>query len=179
MIERVSPILLVDDDELVCDHLKLAVEDHNSRRANPIVLHCIQDSKRAFNFLIANCDNINLVVLDLEMPEINGWDFLEMMKANKSLCDIPVIFFTAHSVAEVQERAYQLGATACIQKQACIADIADRIGREARLHNLGRSLCKSSILERAVASIADDVLDRIGKASEARHDRRKTDKKKP
>lgn len=48
----------------------------------------------------------SLVLLDVMMTPINGWEFLDRLRSNPAISDIPVILFTAHP--DVKERASRL-----------------------------------------------------------------------
>jgi len=58
----------------------------------------------------------DLVLLDIMMPEMNGYDVFRAMKLNPVLCDIPVIFITAMSQQEDEISGLQLGAVDYITK---------------------------------------------------------------
>ncbi len=51
-----------------------------------------------------------LIMSDVSMPNIDGIEFCERLKANSSLNEIPVIFFTAHSDPDILARAFEAGA---------------------------------------------------------------------
>ena len=50
-----------------------------------------------------------LVISDLSMPKMNGWDFIKAMKAERELAEIPVIALTAHAMLGDRERAIAAG----------------------------------------------------------------------
>jgi len=54
----------------------------------------------------------DLIILDVEMPYMDGLEFVAALKSDASLPLIPVIFLTARE--EALERAERLGATACL-----------------------------------------------------------------
>jgi len=69
-----------------------------------------------------------LILLDIVLPDVSGWDILAALKADEALQDIPVIVITAESDAE---RATALGAAGFIKKpfdDAKLIDIAARFG---------------------------------------------------
>ncbi len=53
----------------------------------------------------------DLMVLDITMPRLNGWDVLRMMQQDETKADIPVLVLTAHSKDAEKARGWQLGAT--------------------------------------------------------------------
>ncbi|MDR2601435.1 MAG: response regulator [Spirochaetaceae bacterium] len=74
-------------------------------------------AKSAFAGLeILNNTKIDLVLLDLEMPEMNGFDFISMMRENPGFKYIPVIFVTGTMNKEIISKAGQAGANGYIVK---------------------------------------------------------------
>jgi len=53
----------------------------------------------------------DLMVLDITMPRLNGWDVLRMMQQDAAKADIPVLVLTAHNKDAEKARGWQLGAT--------------------------------------------------------------------
>jgi len=58
----------------------------------------------------------DLVLLDIEMPEVNGYEALRRLKADKRYTDIPVIFLTSKSDAESEMEGFDLGAADYVTK---------------------------------------------------------------
>ena len=58
----------------------------------------------------------DLILLDIEMPEMNGFDALERLKANPEWRTIPVIFLTGTINESIKEKSSKLGAAAVISK---------------------------------------------------------------
>ncbi|MHA2182195.1 MAG: response regulator [Promethearchaeota archaeon] len=63
-----------------------------------------------------------LVLLDIILPDINGYEILEKMKADDKLKDIPVFFLTAIPSVEVEKKAAELGAAGSILKPFNLTD---------------------------------------------------------
>ena len=55
-------------------------------------------------------EQFNLVLLDIMLPNINGYQVLEQMKADQSLSHIPVIMLTALDAADGKAKCMELGA---------------------------------------------------------------------
>ena len=53
----------------------------------------------------------DLIILDITMPRLNGWDVLRMLQQDPAKADIPVLVLTAHSRDAEKARGWQLGAT--------------------------------------------------------------------
>jgi putative two-component system response regulator len=68
----------------------------------------------------------DLILLDIEMPEINGFDALERLKAG-SWAAIPVIFLTGTTDASIQKRSDALGAVGIITKPFTSSALLEQI----------------------------------------------------
>jgi len=82
-------ILLVDDDLDFCEATKLILE------SKAFKVSLAYDGKEGLN--IARSEQPDLVILDVMMPEMNGYDVCVVMKADPELNRIPVILLTAVS----------------------------------------------------------------------------------
>jgi len=80
-------ILLVDDDVEFCEATKLLLE---SRAYDVVLAH---DGKEGLEKVRA--EKPDLVILDVMMPEMNGYDVCVVLKADQELKKIPVILLTA------------------------------------------------------------------------------------
>jgi len=69
----------------------------------------------------------DIILLDIEMPEMNGFDALERLKADKSRSQIPVIFLTGTINASVQEKSEKLGVVGIITKPFTQSTLIERI----------------------------------------------------
>jgi CheY-like chemotaxis protein len=113
-----APILLADDDP---DDRMMAIEAFaEARLVNPLImvndgLELLQALRGEGQF-IGNRIRPKLVLLDLNMPRIDGRQALQMMKADPSLAEIPVAVMTTSSAVEDQIRSTTLGAAAFITK---------------------------------------------------------------
>lgn len=86
----VKRIVAVDDSNVVLKMLK------NVLNKEEYDVHPFSTGKRALEYLVQK-DNIpDLIILDIEMPEMNGYDVLERIKKMDHLENVPVIFLTAN-----------------------------------------------------------------------------------
>jgi len=58
----------------------------------------------------------DMILLDIKMPDINGFDVLERLKADARYAGIPVIFLTSLNNADEETRGYKMGAADFIKK---------------------------------------------------------------
>ena len=99
-------ILLADDDrddiEMFCEALEMVNEN--------IICHCAQNGDQAWRMLNDNNEKPQLIFLDINMPIMNGWECLKLIKKDENYQDIPVIIISTSSHKNDMETASKLGA---------------------------------------------------------------------
>ena len=68
-----------------------------------------------------------MIILDLNLPIVTGFEFLEWLQGRKELWEIPVLVFTASEDPKDAERAYGLGVKAYRQKTEDFDAVADPV----------------------------------------------------
>jgi chemotaxis family two-component system response regulator Rcp1 len=116
---RLAEILLVEDNEDDIEFTRLAF--NRVRLANP--LHIATDGVEGLAFLrrqgkYAGAVRPELVLLDLNMPRMNGREMLSVMKSDEDLRRIPVIVLTTSDAESDVMRAYDMHANAYMTKPA-------------------------------------------------------------
>lgn len=109
------PILLVEDDLVDSMTVKRSLRDLNI--ANK--LEIVDDGETALDFL-RNPKNEKpcIILLDLNMPRMNGIEFLEIVKQDKLLKSIPVVILTTSKEEQDKVRSFDLGIVGYIVKPA-------------------------------------------------------------
>jgi CheY-like chemotaxis protein len=81
----------------------------------------------------------SLVLLDVMMPEVDGWKVAEELATDSATRDIPVVFLSARAAREDRARAQELGAVGYILKPfdplelgGIVRDVLERVGRGER-----------------------------------------------
>jgi two-component system cell cycle response regulator len=119
MLKTQGHILVVDDNRL--NRMKLAhslqQEGHSSVMA--------EDGRQALDLLAEK--QFDVVLLDLVMPELDGFQVLEQMKADSHLRDIPVIVISALDDMESTIRCIEMGATDYLPKPFDVALLRARL----------------------------------------------------
>ena len=75
----------------------------------------------------ANANPPDLILLDIMMPDIDGFEMCRRIKANPGLVDIPVIFITSKNEDEYEEMGFSVGASDFIHKPINAAILAARV----------------------------------------------------
>jgi CheY-like chemotaxis protein len=78
----------------------------------------------------------DLILMDVSIPKINGWDATRQLKANPATMGIPIIALTAHALASDREKAMDVGCDGYIAKpaepRAVLAEVVRRVGPAVR-----------------------------------------------
>lgn len=118
--DKLKTILAIDDTP---DNLILISEILKDRYR----VKTFKEPKKALDYLIQNENEIDLILLDIMMPELSGYDVLKVLKGEKSTKDIPVIFLTALSGKDDEQKGLELGACDYITKPISAAIMRARI----------------------------------------------------
>lgn len=98
----------------------------------------------------------DLILLDINMPEMDGYAVCKTLKAEPATADIPVIFISALNEIEDKVKGFQLGAVDYITKPFQFEEVQVRVHNHLRLHDLQQRLARrnaelASSLERQQA----------------------------
>ena len=94
-------ILLVEDNEMNRDMLSRRLE----RKGFEITIAVDGEEGVAKAFSVKP----DLILMDMSLPKIDGWEATRQVKANPETASIPVIALTAHAMAEDREKALAAG----------------------------------------------------------------------
>jgi two-component system sensor histidine kinase/response regulator len=95
----------------------------------------------------------DLILLDINMPEMNGYQVCERLKATRELSAIPVIFLSALNETQDKVTGFRCGAVDYISKPFQFEEVHARVETHLQLHNLRRALkLDNERLEEAVAA---------------------------
>lgn len=98
---QAASLLLVEDNELNRDMLSRRL-----RRAG-FSVELAEDGEKALKEICAL--RPDLVLLDMNLPRINGWTVCETVRNNPDIAATPIIALTAHAMAEDREKALAAG----------------------------------------------------------------------
>jgi len=115
-----STIMMVDDDSITMEVVQTFLEDAGYQR---FVL--IDDSRQAFNSILEHRPDI--LLLDLIMPHVTGFEILKTVRSHPQLMYLPVIILTSSSEAETKLQALDDGATDFLAKPVDPSELALRM----------------------------------------------------
>jgi CheY-like chemotaxis protein len=120
-------ILVVDDDELMIELISdlLTDEGHNVRSA--------LDGRSGFE--AATKETPTLIILDMNMPGMDGFAVAQALKANPATASIPIIAFTGMGSSGDYDAAYEAGCIAFIAKPlqpAQLIEVVERLLSEVK-----------------------------------------------
>jgi CheY-like chemotaxis protein len=119
-----QPILLVEDDNVDVMTVKRALKDLNIK--NQLV--SAANGEEALEYL-NNSDNSKpcIILLDLNMPKMNGIEFLTIVKADETLKKIPVVILTTSSQQQDIVESFKLSVAGYIVKSVDYAEFTEAI----------------------------------------------------
>lgn len=131
MKQKPIDILLVDDNP---DDVELALY---ALRRNQLTnhIHVVYDGVEALDFLFCRgeyanrscANNPKLVLLDLNMPKLNGLEVLKEIRSNDKMAGIPVVILTTSSEERDLIESYRLGVNSYIVKPVDFEQFSDAV----------------------------------------------------
>ena len=118
-------ILIVDDNELDRSLLADILQEKYE-------VFTAANGREALTVLHENCNRIAVILLDLYMPVMNGYEFLSVQQADEAIADIPVIVITQQDNSDAEIEALSYGASAYLTKPYVRELILQKIGDEIR-----------------------------------------------
>ncbi len=145
-------ILILDDYEVNIDMLEAILE---SLEYN---VYSAMSAAEATEIL--SDKRPHMVLLDIMMPDVNGFEFCEMLKENPHTRDIPVIFVSAAESDEEREKAFESGGVDFIRKPFDITEIKTRVSTHLNIYNLRRELEENNRkLNRVISEQSRRIMD--------------------
>ena len=120
--ERMKKIMLVDDEK---DQIFFVKASFKNLFGKEYVIIPAESGEKCFE-LLENKEIPDVILLDIMMPRMNGWEVFDRLRANPSWKDIPIIFLTART-DEFAEHAGVLIADDYIKKPIEIKELKTRI----------------------------------------------------
>lgn len=135
MAQREVRLLLVDDDPSSIQVMGRMLSQYPDQRFAMSGADALRLAREAIP---------DLIVLDIDMPGMSGFDVCEALKADPALAGVPVIFATSHDPASMQVAAFKNGAADFVAKPLVAAQLTARVRAQLRSKVLIEGLQRDS-----------------------------------
>nr|YP_009541674.1 hypothetical protein [Synarthrophyton chejuense]AYR05683.1 hypothetical protein [Synarthrophyton chejuense] len=132
-------ILIVDDDICLAHAIKLYLSSDERK------IFIVDDANSALNLL--GLYHFDLVISDIMMPKIGGYDFLIKLRLDPSFLNLPVIFLTAKGMTSDRIKGYDLGCNAYLTKPFHPSELLSIVNNILLNFNSRQYLSKFKFLE--------------------------------
>ncbi len=123
--------MVVDDDKITVRMCEFIL-----KKCDYEVISC-SSGKRCLEYLRDKTNPpVDCIVLDIEMPILNGFNTLSSIRQSKSLKDIPVMFLTASATQDTVLEAIRLGITSYLKKPFLPNELTEKVAE--LLENTGK-----------------------------------------
>jgi sigma-B regulation protein RsbU (phosphoserine phosphatase) len=143
-------ILAIDDQRL---NLRI-LESSLSREG--FTIFTAQDGEKGYQ--LARREKPDLIILDVMMPGLSGFDVIARLKKDPVTHDIPVIFLTARNEIDAKLEGFELGAVDFITKPFNIAEVKARVRIHLKLRLATRALVRQQAAQLAQVRAAQESL---------------------
>lgn len=106
---------------------------------------------------------VDLILLDINMPEMNGFEFCSLLKQDARLVDIPVIFLSAAHETDHKVQAFQRGGVDYITKPFQFDEVKARVETHLRIRRLQQE--QWQLLDRTLSGIVTTLVECLQLAS--------------
>ena len=145
MSDEKKTILVVDDEELNRTILEIILQEEYR-----VVLAA--NGLEAYRVLVEEKGNVSLILLDIVMPVMDGFDFLTRLQRSESYSNIPIIFVSAATYAENVLEGIKLGVRDVIAKPFEPDEVMNRVEKLIALTESREQMRKTVPAETAVAA---------------------------
>ncbi|MDR0315340.1 MAG: response regulator [Treponema sp.] len=150
-------VFVVDDSDTNLSMAEEALENHYRVMTVP---------SAAKMFTLLEKVKPDLILLDIEMPEINGMEALRRLKANEKYMNIPVIFLTGRTDAAVEVQGFEMGVIDFITKPFSPPVLQNRIKMHLNIDGLIRDrTAQLRRLQNSIVYILADMVENRDKAT--------------
>jgi diguanylate cyclase (GGDEF)-like protein len=144
-------ILLVDDDSMVVRILSRILSDFTPLR--------FATSGRAA-LKLAHESTPDLVLLDVDMPELSGFEVCKAFKSDPALAEVPIIFITSHESAQLEAKGLALGAADFINKPPHAPLVLARVRTYQRFKMLSDTMRSAVNMDFLTGALTRRALDK-------------------
>jgi adenylate cyclase len=133
---RIARVLMIDDSRVLCHAFQALLLEQED-----IAFEFTNDPRQAFE--VVQRFQPTVILLDLEMPEVTGFDLLPALKSNPRTQRIPVIVLSSIGDPGIKARAFELGANDYAEKGMHDVELLCRIRYHSGAYHNARALVRS------------------------------------
>jgi len=148
-----ASILVVDDTPANLQVLVGMLKEHG-HRVRPVL-----EGRLALR--AAKAEVPDLVLLDINMPDMNGFEVCEQLKADPKLADTPVIFISGNTETVDKVRAFSVGGVDYVTKPFQMAEVEARVATHLELRRKRRELQESLEALRRLEVLRDSLVHMV------------------
>ena len=148
--EKIANILIVDD--IVANLVVLA----NMIKQAGYIARPVTSVKQAMQAIEVRIPQ--LILLDISMPDMDGFEFCEILKRNPTTRDIPIIFISAMNSVEDKIRGFNLGAIDFISKPFELEEVTMRVNNHLKIYRMQQELEENNA---RLQKLVNEQLDKI------------------
>ena len=141
MAENQNKVLIIDDEPELCEFHKVLLEEHGF---HVLTAH---DGQQGLNMALEHADELDIVLSDILMPEMDGYQLCQHIRENAKTKDVPLIFISTLETLEEKIRGYSCGADDYIHKplvtEELIFKIKQLIARRKKNRDLDKQVMES------------------------------------
>ncbi|GAB6040177.1 SpoIIE family protein phosphatase [Endothiovibrio diazotrophicus] len=163
MSEEKQTILVVDDTPENIDLLNQALGDRYTVRA-------AISGERALK-IVATPPHPELILLDVMMPGMDGYEVCRRLKADEATRDLPVVFVTARGEIEDEVKGFSLGAVDYVTKPIQPEIVRTRVATHLALHRARRELAEKNEALRNERELVEEIVTRMRSTAQLDQDR--------
>lgn len=153
-----AKLLLVDDEPGLREAVKAYLEDSG------FTVDAVSNAQEGWEILQQN--SADLVITDIMMPQVNGYEFLKQLREDNRFKTLPVVFLTAKGMSSDRIQGYQAGCDAYISKpfvpDELVAIVENLLERRAAIVAEGSETTEIADLVKQVAEIKALLTGRNG-----------------
>jgi len=156
-------IFAVDDSDTNLSIVKKALENHYR-------IYTMPSAAKMFAFLRKITPD--LILLDIEMPDMDGSEALQMLKSDPLYADIPVIFLTSFTDDEIEASGFELGVVDFVTKPFSSHVLLNRIKTHLDIDELIRErTARIRRMQNGIVKVLADVVEERDKETGGHNDR--------
>jgi signal transduction histidine kinase len=153
-VHQPVPSIIVVDDTPANLHLLTGMLKERGYKVRPV-------SSGKFALQTAKHDPPDLILLDIIMPEMNGYEVCECLKADEQLSGIPVIFISALNETMDKVKAFKVGGVDYVTKPFQFEEVQARVATHLELRRQKRLIQESNEQLRTLEKLRDNLVHMV------------------